>query len=120
MFNCLELAGELKQAYPVSTYIKVDVCLLWPRFTWYVPAQKKKVTLVHRDKLLLNPAYPDKYRKDIERRTRARGIDIILGDEVEDLTESVSGVTTKHGRSIPDADLLVSPLALALCCYVLT
>ena len=69
--------------------------------------QKKKVTLVHNQKLLLNSVYPDKYRKDIERRLRLRNVDYILGDVVENPTEGVSGVTTKKGKSLPDADLVV-------------
>ena len=55
----------------------------------------------------MNAAYPDKFRNDIERRVRARKIDVILGDAVEDLTESVTGLTTNNGKSIPDADLVV-------------
>ncbi|PIL35059.1 hypothetical protein GSI_02846 [Ganoderma sinense ZZ0214-1] len=81
----LELAGEIKQAFP-----------------------KKNVTIVHRDTQLLNSVYPDKWRKDIERRARVRNINLILGDSIEDLSsETVNGVTTANGKSIPDADLLV-------------
>ena len=56
---------------------------------------------------MLNSVYPEKFRKDVERRLRARNINVILGDAIEDLTEVVSGVTTKKGKSIPDADLVV-------------
>ena len=69
--------------------------------------QKKKITLVHNQNLLLNPVYPDKYRKDIERRLRLRNVDLILGDALENPTEGVAGVTTKNGKSLPDADLVV-------------
>ena len=72
--------------------------------------QKKSVTIVHRDTQLLNSVYPDKWRKDIERRARARNINLILGDSVEDLSsENVNGITTSSGKTIPDADLVVRP-----------
>ncbi|KAM5540768.1 hypothetical protein V8D89_005412 [Ganoderma adspersum] len=81
----LELAGEIKQSFPT-----------------------KSVTIVHRDSQLLNNAYPDKWRKDIERRVRARNINLLLGDSIEDLSsENVNGITTTNGKSIPDADLLI-------------
>ena len=71
---------------------------------------------------MLNSVYPDKFRKDLERRLRARNVDVVLGDAIEDLTESVSGVTTKNGKSILDADLVVrtpfraDPPTVNLCC----
>ena len=66
------------------------------------------MTIVHRDTLLLNNAYPDKWRKDIEHRARVRNINVLLGDSIEDLSvENVNGVTTANGKNIPDADLLV-------------
>lgn len=81
----IELAGEIKQAFP-----------------------KKNVTIVHRDTQLLNSVYPDKWRKDIERRVRARNIHLLLGDSVGDLSsENVNGITTTSGKNIPDADLVV-------------
>ena len=49
--------------------------------------QNTKVTIVHGDKQLLNPAYPDKFRRNIERRVRARGID---EREVGQLVGSIS------------------------------
>ncbi|KAI1783571.1 FAD/NAD(P)-binding domain-containing protein [Ganoderma leucocontextum] len=81
----IELAGEIKQTFP-----------------------KKSVTIVHRDSQLLNAAYPDKWRKDIERRVRARNINLLLGDSVENpAVENVNGITTTNGKSLPDADLVV-------------
>ncbi|RDX48829.1 FAD/NAD(P)-binding domain-containing protein [Lentinus brumalis] len=80
----IELVGEIREAYP-----------------------KKKITLIHSQDLLLNSVYPDKYRKDIERRVRIRNIDVILGDAIENPVEGVTGVTTKNGKSIPDADLVI-------------
>ncbi|KAI0354848.1 FAD/NAD-P-binding domain-containing protein [Trametes cingulata] len=80
----LETAGEVKHAFP-----------------------KKKVTVVHSENLLLNDTYPDKFRKDIERRARLRGIDFILGDKLDVPPEGTIGVTTHNGKQIPDADLVV-------------
>ncbi|RPD71640.1 FAD/NAD(P)-binding domain-containing protein [Lentinus tigrinus ALCF2SS1-7] len=80
----IEVAGEIREAH-----------------------LKKKITLIHKQSLLLNSVYPDKYRKDIERRLRIRNVDLILDDEIENPTEGVAGVTTKSGKSLPDADLVI-------------
>ncbi|KAI0823945.1 FAD/NAD-P-binding domain-containing protein [Trametes gibbosa] len=80
----LELAGEIKEVSP-----------------------NKKVTIVHSDAKLINDTYPDKFRKDIERRARALGIEFILGDKLDTPPEGTVGVTTHNGKSIPDADLVV-------------
>ncbi|OSC98053.1 FAD/NAD-P-binding domain-containing protein [Trametes coccinea BRFM310] len=80
----LETAGEVKEAWPT-----------------------KKVTLVHSEKLLLNDTYPDKFRKDIERRARLKGINLILGDKLDIPPEGAVGVKTYNGKEIPDADLVV-------------
>ncbi|KAI0655398.1 FAD/NAD-P-binding domain-containing protein [Cubamyces menziesii] len=80
----IETAGEIKD--------------IWP---------SKKVTIVHSEAQLLNDAYPQKFRKDIERRARLRGIDIILGDKVDMLPETTIGVVTRNGRRLPDVDLVV-------------
>ena len=66
--------------------------------------------------MLLNDVYPAKFRKDLEKRTRAFGVDLILGDAVEGAPGKVSGVKTRDGKSIADADLVVrihAPFALA-------
>ncbi|KAL1950022.1 hypothetical protein VTO73DRAFT_5144 [Trametes versicolor] len=80
----LETAGEIKDTWP-----------------------SKKVTVVHSEKLLVNDTYPDKFRKDIERRARAKGIEFILGDKLDVPPEGTVGVTTRNGKKIPDADLVV-------------
>ncbi|KAI0365681.1 FAD/NAD-P-binding domain-containing protein [Pilatotrama ljubarskyi] len=80
----LETAGEVKHTWP-----------------------EKKVTVVHSENLLLNDTYPDKFRKDIERRARLRGIDFILGDKLDVPPEGTVGVTTHNGKQISDADLVV-------------
>ncbi|KAH9891858.1 FAD/NAD-P-binding domain-containing protein [Cubamyces lactineus] len=80
----LETAGEIKD--------------IWP---------KKKVTIVHSEGQLLNDTYPDKFRRDIERRARLRGIDLILGDKLDIPAEGTVGVTTQKGKQLPDVDLVV-------------
>ncbi|RDB27682.1 Apoptosis-inducing factor B [Hypsizygus marmoreus] len=81
----LELAGELKDVYP-----------------------DKKVTIVHGDKYLLNPSYPDKVRKSAEKSIRARGVEVILDDFVDvSETKEVEGVTTRGGKELKSADLVV-------------
>ncbi|KAI9065974.1 FAD/NAD(P)-binding domain-containing protein [Trametes sanguinea] len=80
----IELAGELNYHWP-----------------------GKKATLVHSEPLLLNDTYPERFRKDIERRLRAKGIDVLLGDRVEVPPEGTVGITTRNGVQVPDADLVV-------------
>ena len=62
---------------------------------------------MHRDAHLLNDAYPEKFRVDLERRVRAFGIDLILNDAVDTAPGVASGVTTQGGKTLPDADLIV-------------
>lgn len=75
--------------------------------------QDKKVTIVQGDNLLLNATYPDKARKAIEASVRKRGIHIVLDDYVDIAeTTQVSGVTTRSGKELVGADLVVRPMAL--------
>ena len=87
--ECAEYAGELKDFYP-----------------------NKKVTIVHAGKKLLNDTYPDKYRDKVEKDLRARKVELILGDFVEDLAQT-GPVKTRNGKEI-DADLIVSSLDLCV------
>jgi NADH dehydrogenase FAD-containing subunit len=77
-----EYAGEIKDAFP-----------------------NKKVTIVHSDSMLLNAAYPNKYRKRIEKDVTSRGINIVFNDYVDDF-ESTSP-KTRSGRQI-EGNLVVS------------
>lgn len=83
----IELSGELRDIYP-----------------------DKKITLVHADKHLVNDTYPDKFRKDIEKRLRARNITLLLNTRVEGESlpsEGLEGsVRTTDGKTI-EADLIV-------------
>jgi len=67
----------------------------------------KRVTIVHSQELLMNDAYPEKWRKDVVRRVRARGIELVLGDYVDDMDTSSGFITTRKGHKIT-ADLVVS------------
>ncbi|KAI0315262.1 FAD/NAD-P-binding domain-containing protein [Amylostereum chailletii] len=77
----IELAGELKDAYP-----------------------DKKVTLVHADSQLLNKAYPNKFRKRIEKDLRPRDVQIVFSDYVDDF--DVVPVVTRNGKKL-EGDLVI-------------
>jgi len=80
----IEMAGEIKDAYP-----------------------NKKVTIVQGDSGLLNGTYPAKFRKDIEARIRKRGIELVLDDYIDVIPPPGAGsVTTRKGKVLP-ADLVV-------------
>ena len=72
--------------------------------------QDKPVTIIQRDRYLLNDIYPRHFRMDIEKRLRIRGIDIIFDDKIEGRPELQSGtpLTTQKGKSLK-CDLLVRP-----------
>ncbi|OBZ71613.1 Apoptosis-inducing factor 2 [Grifola frondosa] len=54
------------------------------------------------------PAYPDKFRKDIERRVRLQNIEIIFNEQAGEIPPpGTLGLTLKSGKTIPDADLVV-------------
>jgi len=80
-----EFAGEIKDAYPDT-----------------------KVTIVHGDSQVLNKAYPDKFRRALEKSLRERGVEFVFNDYVDVIPETpVSQVTTRKGKVIK-ADLVVT------------
>ena len=79
--SCSEYAGEIKDAFP-----------------------RKKVTIVHSDSMLLNSAYPNKYRKRVEKDLTSRGVNIVFNDHVDNF-ESIPA-TTRTQRQL-DGDLVV-------------
>lgn len=82
----LELAGEVKDLYPT-----------------------KKVTIVHGGSQVLNATYGNSLRKGMEKRLRARGVQFMFNEYIDDIPEAgVVGVTTRGGKDIADADLVVS------------
>jgi len=81
----VEYAGEIKDEWP-----------------------DKEVTIVHGDSTLLNSAYPDRYRKGLEKSIRARGVKIVLDDFVDEIpAPGPASIKTRKGAVI-DADLVVS------------
>ncbi|KAI0037228.1 FAD/NAD-P-binding domain-containing protein [Vararia minispora EC-137] len=79
----IEFSGEIRDVYPDA-----------------------KVTLIHRDRLLLNDFFPEKFRKAIEKDARAGGVDVVLNDSLEDLELKGTSVTLESGKKI-DADLII-------------
>ncbi|KAG2350794.1 FAD/NAD(P)-binding domain-containing protein [Suillus weaverae] len=82
----IELAGEVKDLYPT-----------------------KKVTIVHGGNQLINAAYGSSLRKGLEKRLHARGVQFMFNEYIDDIPEAgVVGITTRSGKHISDADLVVS------------
>ncbi|KIJ62518.1 hypothetical protein HYDPIDRAFT_129019 [Hydnomerulius pinastri MD-312] len=82
----IELAGELKDEHPNT-----------------------KVTIVQGDKQLLNSTYSNALRTGMEQRVRARGIEVLFSEYIDEIPEEGSiGVTTRAGTQIPTADLVIS------------
>ncbi|KAJ3506388.1 hypothetical protein NLJ89_g6897 [Agrocybe chaxingu] len=79
----IELSGELKDQWP-----------------------NKPVTIVQGDALLLNKTYPDRFRKDIERRVVKRGVKVIKDDFVDDVEPKEGKIVTRKGVSV-EADLVI-------------
>jgi NADH dehydrogenase FAD-containing subunit len=69
--------------------------------------QNKKVTIVHKEDLLLNEAYPKSFRKDVAKSMRKRDIDLVFDDYIDDLDISEAGtIKTRSGKRII-ADLVL-------------
>lgn len=84
MFNYLEYAGEIKDAFP-----------------------RKKVTIVHSDSQLLNTAYPNKYRRRVEKDLASRGIDFVFNDHVDNFRSLPT--KTRSRRSLEGDVVVRSP-----------
>lgn len=70
--------------------------------------QTKKVTIVHGGSQLINNTYGNSLRNGLEQRLRARGVQIMFKEYIDDIPEEgVVGVTTRSGKRIEDADLVV-------------
>ncbi|KAJ3758223.1 FAD/NAD-P-binding domain-containing protein [Lentinula raphanica] len=87
----LELAGELKDIFP-----------------------SKPVSIIHRERLLLNDTYPDKYRIAVQKAVEDRGVTVLLGDAItasnsSDVSTSQvpeGGFVTEQGKKL-NPDLVV-------------
>ncbi|KAJ7897039.1 FAD/NAD(P)-binding domain-containing protein [Mycena olivaceomarginata] len=81
----VEYAGEIKDEWP-----------------------DKEVTIVHGDSILLNSAYPARYRNGLQKSIRARGVNIVLDDFVDEIpAPGPASIKTRKGVVI-EADLVVS------------
>ena len=69
--------------------------------------QTKNVTIVHGQALVLNDSYPESWRATVAKGFVSRGIEIILGDYLDDVDIKEGYVTTRSGKRIK-ADLVVS------------
>ena len=69
--------------------------------------QDKKVAIIHGRDLLLNDQFPDKFRKLVNQKLEARGIELILGDYVATFPENDGGeIVFRSGKKL-HADLVV-------------
>ena len=69
--------------------------------------QDKKVVIVHGRDLLLNDQFPDKFRRLVNQKLEARGIELILGDYVATLPETCGGEIVFRSGNKLQADLVV-------------
>lgn len=61
--------------------------------------------------MLLNAAYPPKFRKYMESIVRSRNIDVVFNEIVDDFpSEGTVGLRTRAHREFTEADLVVSNL----------
>lgn len=81
----IEFAGELRDEYPT-----------------------KKITLIHGQSELLNPAYPSKFRTYLAKQLQSRNIDLVLDEYAESFPEFGPGeVVLRSGKKIT-SDFVVS------------
>ena len=73
-----------------------------------VVSQRKKITLVHGGSQLLNASYPSRFRKGLENRLRAKDIDMLFGEYIDEApAEGNLSVSTRSGKVLQGADLVV-------------
>ena len=72
------------------------------------------MVIVHGRDLLLNEQFPDKFRKSVNRKLEARGVELVLGDYVAKFPENGGGdIIFRSGKRL-QADLVVRT-SLSLC-----
>jgi hypothetical protein len=104
--NLSELAGELRDVYPVCS----GLCTFPPPLR---VSQDKKLTIVHGDKLPLNNFYPQKFRATVRKNLEMRNIELVFEEYVDTIPSpgETAEAKTRSGKSI-EADLVVSALSL--------
>jgi hypothetical protein len=68
--------------------------------------QDKKVVIVHGRNLLLNDQFPDAFRKLVNQKLEARGVELVLGDYVATFPRNCGEVVFRSGNKL-QADLVV-------------
>ncbi|KAH9476010.1 Ferroptosis suppressor protein 1 [Psilocybe cubensis] len=68
--------------------------------------QNKNVTIVHAQPLLLNDSYPERWRRRTAKDLEARGVNLVLGEYVDEVEVVDGKVSTRSKKSIK-ADLVV-------------
>lgn len=63
--------------------------------------------IVHGRNLLLNDQFPDKFRKLVNQKLEARGIELVLGDYVAKFPENSGGEVAFRSGNKLQADLVV-------------
>jgi len=66
--------------------------------------------IVHGRDLLLNDQFPDKFRKLVNQKLEARGIELVLGDYVATFPENSGGEVVLRSGNKLQADLVVRRL----------
>ncbi|GJJ12671.1 hypothetical protein Clacol_006915 [Clathrus columnatus] len=67
--------------------------------------ESKPITLVHNKSLLLNPTYPDKFRRDLANRLEKQNIHLVLDDSI-DVENTRDEIVTSKGFRV-NGDLLI-------------
>jgi len=80
--------------------------------------QDKKVAIVHGRDLLLNDQFPDKFRKLVNQKLEARGIELVLGDYVATFPESGGGEIVFRSGNKLQADLVVRTPSFVVSTFV--
>jgi len=70
--------------------------------------------IVHGRNLLLNDEFPDKFRRLVNQKLEARGIELVLGDYVATFPEGIGGEIAFRSGNKLQADLVVRTPPLAV------
>ncbi|KAF9002191.1 FAD/NAD(P)-binding domain-containing protein [Cyathus striatus] len=81
----IEFAGEIKD--------------IWP---------SKNITIVHGDRMLMNKAYPERFRKALEKAVRSRDIKLALNDYIDEFPQDGIKEVKTRGGNVIKADLVLS------------
>ena len=74
--------------------------------------------IVHGRDLLLNDQFPDKFRKLVNQKLEARGVELVLGDYVATFPENSGGEIVFRSGNKLQADLIVRISSLAVSTFI--